>query len=145
MSSSRETTRDALVTLLAAALVGTGLPCKTVIGSKPAQLKGKTPLVSMLSGGSLRERMTVSGDKATFYYALHVWVQQSTTGWTNAQAEDALDTIESLIAQTFETNRKSSSWSVLSYESRTTVADVEFEGERYYLERIPVAAKLSKK
>lgn len=142
MSTSRETARDALATLLDTALVGTGLPCKIVVKSKPSALKGNTPLVSILSAGSYRERLTVSGDRGTFHFSLHVWVQQATSGWTNAQAEDALDTIESLIADTFSTNRRGTNWEVLEYSEASTVADVAIEGEKYYLESIPVITRL---
>jgi hypothetical protein len=142
MSTSRETSRDALVTLLTAALVGVGLPAKTVTGSKPDTLTGETPLVSVLSAGSERPRLTVDGNRGIMYLTIHVWVQQATTGWTNAQAEDALDEIESLIAGVIETNRETSNWMVLEYTARTTVLDVEVEGNRYYREVIPIRAQL---
>jgi len=77
-----------------------------------------------------------------FYMAIHVWVQQATTGWTNAQAEDALDTIESLVAGVIENNRQTDNWMIIEYDGRTTVLDIEVEGGRYYNEIIPIRFKL---
>jgi hypothetical protein len=131
-----------MVTLLTAALIGVGLPAKTVQGSKPDTLKGLTPMVAVMSAGSSRPRLTVQGDQGMFYMAIHVWVQQATTGWTNAQAEDALDTIESLVAGVIENNRQTDNWMIIEYDGRTTVLDIEVEGGRYYNEIIPIRFKL---
>jgi hypothetical protein len=144
MSTSRETVRDALVTLLQAALVGDGLPVKTVTGSKVTDLSGLTPLVSVLSAGTLRERMTFMGDKPTFHLEVQVWVLQATTGWTNAQAEDALDKIEALIAGVYEDNRGGAAWEVLEYNGPTSVMEMAVAGVPYYVERIPTLVKLVK-
>lgn len=141
MSTSRETVRDQLVTELGVALIGTGLPCKTVVGSKVTALAGLTPLVSVLSSGSLRERATFQGDIPTFSLELQVWVLQATEGWTNAQAEDALDTIESLIAGVVQTKRNNGE--NIDYAGRTTVLEVSVAGVPYYLERIPVNVRLN--
>jgi len=144
MSTSRETIRDALVTLLSTALVGAGLPCKTVVGSKVKALEALTPLVAVLSGGTLRERITFMGDKPTFYFELQVWVLQEGTGWTNAQAEDALDRIESLIAGVYESERGTANWAVLEHDGRTTVIEVTVDGKLYFMERIPTVVQTTK-
>lgn len=143
-STSRETARDALVTLLTTALVGPGLPAKTVTGAKVTSLKGLTPLVSILSAGTLRERLTFQGDKPTFYLEVQVWVRQACTGWTNAQAEDALDTIESLIAAVIEGNRATAEWEALEYRAPSEVREVVVAGDPFYMERIPMLAKLAR-
>jgi len=144
LATSRETIRDALVTLLNAALVGTGLPAKTVVGSNVKTLEGKTPLVAVLSGGTLRERVTFMGDRPTFSLEVQVWVLQEGTGWTNAQAEDALDRIESLIAGVYESNRGTSEWAVLEYDGKTTVIEVTSDGKLYFVERIPTVVRTTK-
>ena len=141
MSTSRESTRKALVSLLTAALVGTDLPCKTVTGSKVESLSGLTPLVSVLSAGSLREPMTFQGNRATFSFEVQVWVLQATTGWTNAQAEDAIDRIESLIAEVCESNRRTDNWEIV-LAGATTVLEMAVAGIPYYMERIPLTAQL---
>ena len=144
MATSRESGRDALVTLLGTALVGTGLPAKTVTGSKIETLQGATPIVAVLSAGSLRERLTYQGHKATFYLEILVFVRQAQTGWTNAQAEDALDDIEVLIAGVLELNTATANWEMVDYNGQTTVYEIEVEGTKYYLERIPVVVRLAR-
>ncbi len=144
MSTSRETARDALVTLLTAALVGTGLPVKTVTGSKVTSLSGLTPLVSVLSAGTFREKMTYKGDMPTFGLEVQVWVLQETTGWTNAQAEDALDSIEALIAGVIQDNRGGDVWEALEYLNPSVVHEMEVSGTPCYMERIPLSVKLVK-
>lgn len=145
MASSRETVRDALVVLLEAGLVGVGLPVKTVSGSKMTTLTGNSPLVSILSAGSTREAMTFEGNRLKeVALQVHVWVLQSATGWTRAQSEDALDTIESLIAQIYEDNTNSTNWEILEYSAPTKVIEVAVEGLPYYLEIIPTRATLAR-
>ena len=144
MATSRETVRDALVTLLGAALVGDGLPAKTVTGSKVTTLQGKTPLVSVLSTGSERNPLTFQGNVSAFHLEVQTWVLQACDGWTNAQAEDALDTIESLVVGVYETNRRTANWEIVMLNGRTTVVEFAVAGIPYYAEIIPTIVRLAK-
>jgi hypothetical protein len=142
VSTNRETARDALAALLETALVGTDLPVKTVTNTKVETLAGLTPLVSVLSAGSGRKRITFQGDQATFYLEVQVWVLQATSGWTNEQAEDALDEIESLIAGVYESARRTDEWELIEYTSRSMVVEIAVAGTPYYMERIPTTVML---
>ena len=144
MSTGRETARDALVTLLTTALVGAGLPVKSVSGSKVTSLEGVTPLVVVLSKGSSRDRMTFQGDRAIFSFSVQVWVLQSGTAWAYADAEDALDEIEALIAAVFQDNDGTANWEILKYDGSTAVAEVAVAGVPYYIESIPTLVLLAK-
>jgi hypothetical protein len=144
MASSRKDSRDALATLLEAALVGDGLPVKTVSAHKEERLEGNSPLVVVLSRGTVRERMTFAGDQATFEFLVQVWVLQKATGWTQEQAEDALDRIESLIAETFETNRSGTEWEILEYGGQSQVFEASVAGVPYYVESIPTVVRLAR-
>lgn len=144
MATSRQTARDALKTLLEAALVGDGLPCKTVTASKAETLEGLTPLVVILSRGSSRERLTYQGDRATFRLLVQVWLlQESGANWTQADAEDALDTIESIIADTYESNQQTTNWELLRYSDETRVFEATVAGVPYYVESIPTEIQLT--
>jgi len=143
MSTSRETVRDALVALLSTALVGVGLPAKTVTGSKVEKLAGLTPLVSVLSTGSWRETLSFQGMKASFQLEIQAWVLQEATGWTNAQAEDALDSIESIVAGVIETSRGTDTWSVIEYSAPTMVIDMAVTGTPFFMERMPITVRLA--
>lgn len=144
VATSREIVRDALVTLLTTALVGAGLPVKTVTGSKVKNLEGLTPLVSVLSDGTVRERKTFQGTFPTFYLVLQVWVTQEATGWTNAQAEDALDRIESIIADVFIDNVETDNWTLLSITDRSRILEVTSGGRLYFVESFPVQVQTIK-
>jgi hypothetical protein len=143
MATSREATRDALATLLSAALVGSGLPCKTVSASKVETLEGATPLVMVLSRGSERVRLTFQGSRATFRYVIQSWVLQSADGWTQAQAEDAVDSIEALIAGVIEANQAQTNWETLDHDGQSSIVEAVVAGVPYYVETIPVVASLA--
>lgn len=145
MATSREVARDALVTLLEAALVGGGLPAKTVQGSKATALEGITPLVTVLSAGTERVALTYQGTQATFNYSILIWVLQTGAGgWTLANAEDALDDIERRIAGVLESNLRTAEWSEIDYSGPTRVADVAVAGVPYYVESIPIRVMLAR-
>jgi len=129
---------------LEAALVGTGLPVKTVSNSKQSSLEEISPLVTVLSAGTVRERMTFQGDQASFLLNVQVWVLQTGASWTLANAEDALDDIECRIAAVYETNRGAAEWDVLEHAGPTTVVEVAVAGVPYYLENIPTRVRLAK-
>lgn len=143
-TTSRATVRKDLATLLEDNLVGTDLPVKTVSAYKVESLEGVTPLVVVLSRGSNRERMTYQGNQSTFSYLVQVWVLQETTGWTQEDAEDAIDRIESLIADIYETNQREDEWEILRYSGETQVFEVSVAGIPYYVESIPTTVKLFK-
>lgn len=144
MSTGREASRDALVALLTAKLVGAGLPVKTVSGSKQTSLEGITPLVAVLSKRSTRERLTFQGDRAVFEFSVQIWVLQSGTGWTYANAEDALDEIEAIIAGVYQDNDRTATWEILKYVGPTTVAEVAVAGVPYYVENISTQVLLGR-
>lgn len=144
MATSRKTARDALKTLLDTALVGEDLPVKTVTEHKAESLEGETPLVVILSRGTTRERLTFQGDRATFKFLVQVWLlQESGDYWTQADAEDALDRIESLIADTFESNQQTDDWEILRYDGETRVFEAGVAGVPYYVESIPTEVRLT--
>jgi hypothetical protein len=142
MSTSRQIARDALVDLLTTALVGAGLPAKTVVGSKPNDLKGRTPLVAVLSGGTNRETGPIN--RPTFLYEVQVWVLQKGAGWTTEQAEDAVDTIEQLISETYDANRGTVNWEIVQYATASRIDEVAVANIAYYRERIPTIVRLAK-
>lgn len=144
MATSRETARDALVTLLTAALIGEGLPVQTVSGSKVTSLEGINPLVAVLSRGSARTPLTTTGDQARFLFTLQSWVLQSSGDWTYANAEDALDSIEALIAGVCEDNDRTANWELLRYDGPSSIVAVAVAGVPYYLESIPIQVVLGR-
>lgn len=135
MATNRETIRDALVVLLTAALADIA----TCRGSQVADVTGLTPLVAVFSRGSGRERPPLFQGNPTFYLEIHTLVRQAYTGWTNIEAEDKIDEIESIIAEVILTNAVTVNWRAIDYDGSSEVSDVkDVNGILYYLERILV-------
>lgn len=140
---SREVARDALTALLEAARVGAELSVKTVLGSKATTLQGLWPLITVESAGTRRVSFVFGSNRvAAFLFKVKVWVRQSATGWTRAQALDRLDKIEAEIAAVYEDNKKTTNWELLSIGT-TKVIEAAEDGEPYYMEEIPTVMELA--
>jgi hypothetical protein len=152
MSTSRQTVRDKLAELLDTDLVsGSPQLAFDVIGHKVTDqdLEAGDPIVAVLSSGTIRERMTMQGDRPDFYLDIQVWVRSASTARTVAQTEDILDEIEARIAQVFQDNRSGpnspTEWAVLEYAARSTIGEIETaKGVAYSLEVYPVRARLAR-
>jgi hypothetical protein len=141
MTVNRETIRDALATGLSAKY---GANVQEVIGHRTDDLEGKTPLVMVLSANSDRPRLTARGNLATLTFEIRVHVLSKDTGWTEAQAEDRLDLLESLTAEYVSENQESANWNALDYQGPTVVLDAVIGGVSYTVERIYVTANSAK-
>lgn len=142
-ATNRETSRDALEALLETALVGTGLPASAVYNYQIGDFEGRSPVVIVSSGGSLREHFSISsGDwQNVFYLNIHTFVlyaQPSNVNWTEAHAEDALDDIERRIADVIMTNRDNAAWDMIKFAGRSIRTSVDIGGDEYIMEAIPV-------
>jgi len=143
MASNRETARDALTTLLQAALVGTGKPAQAVYNYRKADFGGQSPVVTVSSGGSRRQRMTALGGRATFFLQVDIFVLYSDLGtWTEADTEDRLDLIEAAIAGVVDANQSTTSWSALDYADRSTRFAVPLGGIEYAWESIQLSVEV---
>lgn len=142
MTTNRETVRDALTTLLTAGLSGIA---QEVVGHKLSDPAGKTPMVAVLSTGTLRQRFTFQGTRPTFYLTVQVLVlAEDATGYTEADAEDKLDLLEKEIAGILESNWRTTNWQGLEQTGPSEVMDVSIGGHAYYLEVIPIAVEVGK-
>ena len=143
-SRSRETARKALAALLEAALVGSGKPAQAVYAYQVGDFAGASPVVVVSSGGSLREQGSFGPCwDDTFSLAIYSFVLYANPddGWTESDAEDALDDIEATIADVILENMTSDVWSNLSYEDRTETDGVEIGGHEYRRETVRVTVR----
>jgi len=136
--SSRKDCRELLASLLATALVGTGLPAQTVTDYQLADLSGQSPVVCVSSGRVEHPRMTARGHRSTIELIVDVFVLYSdpTGSYTEAVAEDVLDTIETLIAGVVSANQETASWSAADYANPSEVSFLILGGDSYKTERI---------
>lgn len=140
MSTNRETARDALVTLLNTALVGSGLPASVVYGYQVGDFGGLSPVVVVSSAGSERNDLTSLGGMVTFRYTIDVFVTYTDGGsWQEDDAEDRLDLIEKAIWDTCQANQVATNWQSLDYDGKTQCDSMIIGGQEYRVERIPIA------
>jgi hypothetical protein len=149
MTTSREYTRDALVSLLGTALASLA---QDVIGQKPTStdLQGKRVLTAVVSAGSGRDPFTTQGNRSAFRFEIQNWVLATGDSWTMAQAEDRIDALEHKVAETLEANRRDGgnsprAWDDVRYDGMSLVMQAEtVQGVPYLVEAIPVMVKLAR-
>jgi hypothetical protein len=143
MATSRETVRDALTTLLQTALVGSGKPAQAVYGYQVGDFGGQSPVVVVTSGPVERMRRGLGACwHTTATLMVYVFVAYAATGWTEANAEDALDTIEALIADVVLANGSTANWNGMVYDGPTQVDGLAIGGVEYRREVIELRCEV---
>ena len=146
MSTSRSVARKGLASLLTTALVGTGKPAQAVYAYQVGDFAGQSPVVVVSSGPMLRLRDTM-GECYRSRFELHVYTfvlyADPDSGWTESDAEDALDTIEAAIADVLLTNtRYTGYWDRIEYADATQPDGVEIGGAEYRRELIKLTVEV---
>jgi len=142
-STSREAVRDALTTLLQAALVGANKPVQAVYGYQVGDFGGQSPVVVVASGPVERVRRGMGACwHTTATLLVYVFVAYAATGWTEANAEDALDTIEALIADVVLANGSTANWHGMAYDGPTMVDGLAIGGVEYRREVIELRCEV---
>lgn len=138
-SRSREIVRDAFAVMLSDALVGSGKPAEVVYGYQVADFGGASPVVVVSSGPIIRRRQSMGACWAT-----HIMLNVQTfvlysdqSGWNEANAEDALDTIEAGIADVVLSNASNAPiWKKVEYADPSEATGIEIGGVEYRYELI---------
>lgn len=142
-SVSRKTARDALTGLLQTALVGTGKPAQAVYGYQVGDFGGQSPVVVVASGPVLRERKGFGACwHTTATLLVFVFVAYAAAGWTEANAEDALDSIEAAVADVVLANSSTATWNGLTYEQATEPGSMTIGGVEYRSEVIRLSCEV---
>lgn len=129
---SREAVRDGVTGLLRSALVGSGKPAQAVYGYQVGDFAGQSPVVVVKSGPVERVRRGLGACWHTMAtLQVFVFVAYADEGWTEANAEDALDSIEALIADVVLANGSTATWHGLTYEGPTEPGGIEIGGVEY--------------
>lgn len=133
---TRAAIREALGQLLRAHVPS----AQTVYTSQVAAIK-QSPALVLTSAGTVRERQTLAGQGVEYRFDLHVFVlySDSKRGWTEADAEDALDAIEAEVAQLVDANHGGVTWNGLAYAEPTDARQpAVIGGVEYRHEVIPL-------
>ena len=132
---SRSAIRKGIAASLAASLTSV----QQVVDHQASNTGAVSPLVRVMSGGSMRPPSVAAGDVTRFYVILQTWVlfSEIPNRWTEAQAEDALDAVEQEIARWVDQNQQQPGmWKTISYAQRSGVRVLEENGEAWLVEDI---------
>jgi len=142
-ATNRETGRDRIASLLTTALVGGGKPVQAVYSGKVADFEGRSPIVTVTSGASLREYKYQGSTQWHNWFAYTIWVFVSYKHG-DQEAEDLLDLIEKGIANVIMDNRHDDGyWDIIEYSDPTDASgDVVVGGTPYRREIIGVRARV---
>jgi hypothetical protein len=143
----RKVLREALATLLATALVGTGLPVNAVYAYQVADFKGKSPVVFVTSAGAWRRNPEHSARSTSIAYLdvnVLVLYSDGTASWTEQHSEERLDLIEKKVGEVVANNSENPAqpWMFLDFAGRSEVTSVVIGGKDYSWEIIPLQAQL---
>lgn len=139
--NNREMVRDALGTLLSAALVGTGKPAQAFFGYMVGDFAGQSPVVVLTSAGTQQEqRQTTSRQKNGYFFTIFTFTLYAQDGTTYGEddVEDVVDLLEKTIRETLANNRSTVNWAFIEYDGRSVVDTTMIAGEEYRRESIPV-------
>lgn len=138
-STSRATVRKAFAALLQSALVGSGKPAQAVFDYHVGDFQSMSAVVVVASDGSER-KLQAFGPCWTTTVSLAVYVfvlyADRDSGWTEANAEDAIDAIEASIADVVLANMGNGNWGQITYNEPTALDSVEIGGYEYRREVI---------
>jgi hypothetical protein len=136
---NRETVRDAIVAGLTPAMTLAQL----VVGHQKANVGSQWPAVLVFTAGSERPQVTEQGIRSRFHYVAQLWVlyYDKEGGWTEADAEDALDALEQQFTAWMANNQVNEVWTTLMFDGRSRVG-VTAPGESYLVEEIPIVAEV---
>jgi hypothetical protein len=72
-----------------------------------------------------------------------IFVRETATNWTLAQAEDRLDLLESLVADVVNDNRATANWAFIGHGGQSIIEPVvDVSGNAYLAETIPLRAEV---
>ena len=150
---NRELVRDYLATLLTAKLGPLGEDVtEAVYGYKIGDFDNQSPVVTVISAGSQRDRSKRGSEKwdTKFFLTVFVFVVYAVEGtdFGEDDAEDALDLIEKHVSDAMMDSRSqaqdaSAPWDTITFSGRSdATADVVVGGKNYRREIIDVEARI---
>jgi hypothetical protein len=131
--TDRKDYREDLGTLLSGELTGAGNPAQAFYDHLESYFDGASPTVCLASAGTLPVNETLGGKRYIHHINILVFVARD-----DANADDTLDNCFLAIADTVEANRKTADWKDLDFNGPSTVNEMVWGGDPYWVETIPV-------
>ena len=149
---TRKEIRKAIGAKLEADLVGESLPAAAFASYSKTDFGGASPAITMASSGSDVPPLTPVGSTDTHYFEINTLIirpneSEKSAGYTESDAEDALDDVYNEIRQWIELNRKDKStermWQHVAIAARSNILPIVDDGGRgYYMENIPIVVEV---
>lgn len=138
---TRQEVRKGFGRLAEASLAGSDNPFQAVYDYAEEDFEGQSPVLTLGSAGSMRERITRQGSKPAYYITAFIFVLKGEAGnanYTIQDADDALDSCEAALGELIDDNQSGASWKRVAYEARSFVETAIIAGEAYWMEPVPL-------
>jgi len=105
-----------------------------------------SPIVRVMSDGTLLRELTFTHFQTTYYYTVQIWVVRYSVqyGWSEEEAEALIDTISNTIMGYLDSDMDSKPWTSIDLVDRSTISvgGNEVAGEQFLVEDIPLMVTL---
>lgn len=139
--TSRETVRDALVTLFTAD--GTW---QSVLGYEPKTLDGLSPVLTIISAGTDYDELSGGVNPTEFRFRARSYIlvedQNAPSSWGPAQAEDKLDELEKIAREIIRDNAPTGSYGMSREEGFSSPSWIAEKSLLYRFEDVFIIAHI---
>lgn len=105
-----------------------------------------SPIVRVMSDGTLLREQTFTSFQTTYYYNVQAWVVRYSVqyGWSEEEAEGLLNAISHTIVGYLDSDMSSKPWTSIDMVDRSTISvgGNEVAGEQFLVEDIPLMVTL---
>ena len=128
--------------LLAAGLVGVGLPAQATYDHFKETFDGQSPVVCV-GAGNFRVEQLSFGDHTENNYGgeYRLEILSFVAREDEEVAEDALDNVIEEVFSVLAANRKATRWAELDFSVSSTITAVTVGGDPYWMEILPVTVR----
>lgn len=148
-AENRKIVRKRIVTHFEADLVGSGLPVEEVYSFDKRDFKGQSPVVLVLSNGTVRVPFGIGsqlyGSGMRFSVISFIREADDSEGWTAENVEDALDDVEKAIADSVMNHEKDPGyWTKLMFDDNeiSEILPAQVGGVSYKMEVMTVLVEV---
>lgn len=141
-TQTREEVRDLLTEDLIEVLDNV----QAVYGYQKSDFAQLSPIVRILSDGTLLQEQSFTDYQLTYYFVIQVWVLRYSEayGWTEEEAERLIDNIDYKVMQYLAGDTSERPWMSIGMTDRATVSvGANVAGEMFLVEDIPIAVVLA--
>ncbi len=138
-----EETREDVRDMLTEDLIEVLDMVQEVYGYQKSDFAQLSPIVRVLSDGTLLQELSFDSYQLTYYFVIQAWVVRYSEqfGWTEQKAEQLIDAIDYKVMQYLAGDTSARPWMSIAMTDRATVSvgSNQVAGEMFLVEDIPIA------